>query len=189
MQAECGRNTLTSDQCYEAFKAIGFEYGPGHRGIESVHIGSGQVLAKLALPASVSGTRDQFVLHPSLMDSALQASISLMAGPDDPAASMALLKPALPFALEELHVLDRCSPTMWASIRNSEGSKAEGKVRKLDIDICDERGNVCVRMKGFSTRVPEEEAAVRRDAAARAFLERAGCCPGNARFLIIPGVW
>ena len=31
------------------------------------------------------------------------------------------------------------------------------KVRKHDLDICDEQGNCCVRMRGFTARVLEEE--------------------------------
>ena len=59
---------------------------------------------------------------------------------------------------------------MWALVRYSAGSKAGDKVQKLDIDLCDEQGNVCVRMKGFSSRVLEGEvgavgsAATARDA-------------------------
>jgi len=32
-------------------------------------------------------------------------------------------------------------------------SQAEDKVIKLDIDLCDQEGNVCVQMQGFSSRV------------------------------------
>ena len=42
---------------------MGFNYGSGHRGIEQVYVGVDQVLAKLSLPGSISGTKDQFVLH------------------------------------------------------------------------------------------------------------------------------
>jgi hypothetical protein len=46
---------------------------------------------------------------------------------------------------------------MWAFIRYSAGSKAGDKVQKLDIDVCDEQGKICVRMKGFSARALEGE--------------------------------
>ena len=32
-----------------------------------------QVLAKLSMPSSVSNTQEHYVLHPSMLDSALQA--------------------------------------------------------------------------------------------------------------------
>ena len=41
---------------------------------------------------------------------------------------------------------------MWAHIRPSAGSDPGGKVRKLDIDVSDEGGKVCARLKGLSLR-------------------------------------
>ncbi|MED1663354.1 hypothetical protein P4U85_05670, partial [Brevibacillus laterosporus] len=50
-----------------------------------------------------------------------------------------------------------CTPDMWAFVRYSDGGHAKDKAQKLDIDLCDEQGVVCVRMKGFSSRVLEGE--------------------------------
>jgi polyketide synthase PksN len=149
LQAQCSQSTLSSSQCYEAFKATGIDYGPAHQGIEMVYVGSGQVLAKLALPSSVSDTEAQFFLHPSLLDSALQASAGFMFGHSDTNKSV------LPFAIEEIEILERCTPAMWALIRYSEGSAPGNKVQKFDIDLYDDQGKTCVRMKGFTSRVVE----------------------------------
>ena len=148
LQAECNQNSLSSAQCYETFRAMGMEYGPGHRGIKEIYIGRGQVLAKLFLPTCIADTQEQYVLHPSLMDSTLQASVGLMNGTGDG-------KAALPFALEELEILGRCSANMWALIKYSHGSSTVDRVRTLDIDLCDEAGRICVRMKGLTFRVLE----------------------------------
>ncbi len=150
LQTQCSQSSLSSSECYEIYSEMGIDYGPGHQGIEKVYVGLGQVLAKLYLPSVVSETRDQFILHPSLMDSALQASIGLIMGSSTPLLS-------LPFALQELKVFSKCTCAMWALIRYSNGSKAGDKVQKLDIDLCDEIGNICVQMKGFSSRVLEGE--------------------------------
>ncbi|WGV33690.1 SDR family NAD(P)-dependent oxidoreductase [Paenibacillus polymyxa] len=149
---QCNLGFFSSRQCYEAFATMQVSYGPGHQGIEKIYIGVGQALAKLSLPSSVYSTMEQFVMHPSLMDSALQATIGLIMSTGDRKAS---IKPALPFALEELEVFNGCTSEMWAWIRMSEGSRQDGPLQKLDIDLCDEQGNVCVRMKGFSSRVAE----------------------------------
>ena len=152
IQAQCNRGSISSAQCYEVFKLMGFDYGPGHRGIEEIFLGSGQVLAKLLLPPSVSGTQGEYVLHPGLMDSALQSAIGLTSDVDGVPR-----KPIVPFALQELEVFGRCSPNMWALIRYSEGSSSEDKLQKLDLDLCDEQGTVCARMKGFSARVLDSQ--------------------------------
>ncbi|WDZ63579.1 SDR family NAD(P)-dependent oxidoreductase [Paenibacillus polymyxa] len=149
---QCSLGSISSRQCYEAFAAMQISYGPGHQGIEKIYIGVGQALAKLSLPSSIYHTMERFVMHPSLMDSALQATIGLIMSAGDRKAS---IKPALPFALEELEVFNKCTSEMWALIRNSKDSRQDGPLQKLDIDLCDEQGNVCVRMKGFSSRVAE----------------------------------
>ncbi|WP_407672364.1 SDR family NAD(P)-dependent oxidoreductase, partial [Paenibacillus sinensis] len=146
LQEECHQGRLTSEAVYEAFRAMGIEYGLGHQGIEQVYRGEEQVLAELSLPMSVRDTEEQYVLHPGIMDAALQASLGLRMDSEDRRA-------ALPFALQEIEIIGPCMPRMWAWIRNSSNSQAGDQVRKLDFDLCDEQGNVCIRMKELSSRV------------------------------------
>jgi acyl transferase domain-containing protein/threonine dehydrogenase-like Zn-dependent dehydrogenase len=146
LQAECSEQHLPPAQLYDAFRAMGIDYGPAHRCLKEVHVGKGQVLARLSLPASIVGTLDQYVLHPSLLDSALQASMGLMSGTGG--------RVSLPFALAELTIFRHCSPNMWALVRLSDESAGE-RVQKLDIDLCDDAGTICVSMKGFTARVLE----------------------------------
>ncbi|MFA4132128.1 MULTISPECIES: SDR family NAD(P)-dependent oxidoreductase [unclassified Brevibacillus] len=158
LQVECGLRAFSSEQCYSIFHAIGMEYGSAHQGIDTLYVGKGQVLAKLSLPASVSEMENPFVLHPSLMDSALQASIGLMMVEEETptADGHSSRKPSLPFAMEEVEIHNKCTASMWAYVRYSANSSADDKIHKLDIDVCDDQGNVCVRIKGYSMRVLED---------------------------------
>ncbi|WP_064201987.1 SDR family NAD(P)-dependent oxidoreductase [Brevibacillus brevis] len=158
LQAECGLRAFSSEQCYSIFHAIGMEYGSAHQGIDTLYVGERQVLAKLSLPASVSEMENPFVLHPSLMDSALQASIGLMMVEEETSTAVghSSRKPSLPFAMEEVDIHNKCTASMWAYVRYSANSSADDKVQKLDIDLCDDQGNVCVRIKGYSMRVLED---------------------------------
>ncbi|PEP92269.1 polyketide synthase, partial [Bacillus wiedmannii] len=124
---QCNSRTLNSTEFYGIFHKLGIDYGPAHKGVERLYIGEGQVLAKLSLPSMGVDTQTQFVLHPSLIDSALQASIILLMGSTP-------TKPALPFALQELDILGQCTSEMWALVRYSKGSKPGDRVQKLDID-------------------------------------------------------
>ncbi|MCX7747899.1 MAG: SDR family NAD(P)-dependent oxidoreductase [Clostridia bacterium] len=161
LQENCSQGILSAKQCYEAFSGMGMEYGLGHRGMEQIYLGQGEVLAKLSLPASVSDTLGGFFLHPSMMDSALQASIGLMLETEK--GIIFTSNPMLPFALQRVNIIDRCTSQMWAFVRHSEGSKAGDKVQKIDIDLCDLHGKVCVQIKGFSTR-RMENADISREA-------------------------
>ncbi len=170
LEAKLNHRGISPKECYEAFNAIGLDYGPAHQGLEKVYIGDNEVLAKVTLPASVSETKERFTLHPSILDSALQASIGI--GLSEEALNLSpgnnLLQPSLPFALDSLEIIDTCTESMWAWIRviRQSGSDvgASGKILKLDIELCDEDGNICVKMRGFSSRVLEGEISKKPDA-------------------------
>ncbi|MFE4053271.1 SDR family NAD(P)-dependent oxidoreductase [Streptomyces sp. YIM B13518] len=158
IRAACDRAELDAGQLYPLYERIGFEYGPAHRGVERLYIGHDEVLVRLAQPGSVRGTLDTFVLHPSLLDSTLQGSLGMgAASASESVLEVAGMKPSLPFALDELEILGPCTEDMWAWIRYSPGTAKDGKVFKLDIDLCDGRGSVRARVKGISYRVLDEQ--------------------------------
>ncbi|HEX3030571.1 MAG TPA: beta-ketoacyl synthase N-terminal-like domain-containing protein, partial [Clostridia bacterium] len=148
LKTQCKHRILTSGQCYEAFKAAGFDYGPGLMGIEQLYIGHEQVLIKLALPDSISDTVKKYILHPTFIDSAIQVCIGMI---DD----FICTKTALPYTLEEIVAFGRCRPAMWALVRYSTGSKPED--RKYDIDLCDDKGTVLIQLRGLLLRVSERK--------------------------------
>jgi len=141
------RGRLDAEQVYAAYARMGLDYGPAHRPIVSVALGDGEALAELRLPASVRGGASDYLLHPSLMDGALQAAIGLLDWQDDPAGQA-----RLPFALGALHVLAPCTDEMLAWVRYAEGSGPADAVVKLDIDLCDGEGRVCVRIRDLCSR-------------------------------------
>jgi acyl transferase domain-containing protein/acyl carrier protein len=167
LQAVCGQADLTSQQIYTAYQAMGLAYGPAYRGIESLQIGQDakgapQVLAKLTRP-SVWKNHDEYVLHPSMMDSAVQAAIALVM---DSGGVPSYQRPPLPFALEEVDIHHPCTSRMWAWVRFSASSDGEGaigedtrgsgRVQKIDIDVIDAYGKLCVRMARLSSRTSDK---------------------------------
>nr|DAC82026.1 TPA_exp: polyketide synthase [Kiritimatiellota bacterium] len=155
LQETCNQKVSSTEECYAAFEMMGIEYSPSYQSIEQLYIGENEVLAKLALPSSVSETKDQFTLNPILLDSALQASIGLAFA--DLEQGTLNPEPLLPFSLERLEIIEGCAGLMWACIRHAEGRASLDKRRKLDIDLCDQQGKVCVKIRGLSLRVREED--------------------------------
>ena len=85
---------IAGEQCYAQHRAGGIEYRQALRSIEHLHVGVDahgrpQIVAALALPAALRATQAQYLLHPSLLDGALQAQA------------------ALPHALGEQHRVDQ----------------------------------------------------------------------------------
>jgi acyl transferase domain-containing protein len=158
LQAGCQRE-LEVEQCYARYERMGLKYGPGHRGLSRVQVGQDAagryVLAEVKIPSGVSG---EYVLHPSVLDGALQASVGLWEGEES--------SPRLPFAVASLQFSAQGSPRhAWVVIRG--GSR--GAVEKLEVAICDEHGQVRVHFHGFSSRVLAAEAPQRGE---RALYER-----------------
>ncbi|MGC2743470.1 MAG: SDR family NAD(P)-dependent oxidoreductase, partial [Candidatus Angelobacter sp.] len=146
------RDKLESGSVYAAWSRIGVIYGPAFQAITALYRGTDQALAQLRLPDAVAGQAGDYVLHPSLMDGALQAAIGLIDTQCEAPTS-----PRIPFALDSLRIIALCSREMFAWVRYAAGIRAEDSFAKLDIDLCDERGNVCVQMHGLSSRVLGKE--------------------------------
>jgi acyl transferase domain-containing protein/NAD(P)-dependent dehydrogenase (short-subunit alcohol dehydrogenase family)/acyl carrier protein len=149
---------LLADQVYAIHTALGIDYGPAHRGVQSIATGTGAdghrfALAHVTLPPSIADSRNRYLLHPTLLDSALHASIGLML--DDGSAPE---RPTtwLPFALEQMTILAPMPDSLQVVIRESAGNSS--KLRKLDVDLCDATGNVCVQLRGFTARALEAAA-------------------------------
>jgi polyketide synthase PksN len=153
---QCHPKPITATDIYTIYNEMGIQYGPGHQGIHEVWTGDGIVMADIRLPVQLTGTEAEFLLHPSLLDSALQATVTLILEPGQGAVDG--MKAGLPFALQELEVFGRCPASVWAVIRYSEDHKHNSPVQRVNIDVCDEAGTVYVRIKGFSTRTAEAAA-------------------------------
>ncbi|MCQ4163477.1 SDR family NAD(P)-dependent oxidoreductase, partial [Tahibacter harae] len=145
LQVDCPAQPLDAAALYAIYASAGLEYGPAHRGVRSLHAGSGQVLAGLELPAAAAG---DFLLNPALLDAALQAALGMSLQQD----GLESARPALPFAIDSVNAVAPCAGQAWAWIRQAAGRSGEEAVRKLDIDLCDAQGRVCVQLRGFAAR-------------------------------------
>jgi polyketide synthase PksL len=149
------RGNARRDELYQKFARMGLEYGPTFQGITALLHGTGELLVELTLPDRSVQALEDYRLHPSLMDSALQGSIGLI---DDIVSISG--RPPLPFALESLRILSECHQQMVAFVRYAEaGNSVSTTLMKVDIDLCDPEGHVCVQMRGFSSRPLEAVAA------------------------------
>jgi amino acid adenylation domain-containing protein len=153
------RVVLTHTQCYALFQRAGGEYGPSMRAVEEISVGkeadgSPIVLARLRLPGTVAATTEEYFIHPALMDAALQASIGFSVGAGAPTGESHVLRPAMPFSLQRMELFAPCGGTGWAWVRQAHSGE---NVETFEIDLCDDAGQVCVRMGGFASRSVEPD--------------------------------
>jgi acyl transferase domain-containing protein/enoyl-CoA hydratase/carnithine racemase/acyl carrier protein len=145
LERQMGRGAIDPADLHAASARMGLVHGPAFQGITAIHRGSAELLAHLRLPTAVEETAADYVLHPSLIEGALQAAVALSDSWDEE-----LAEPRLPLALESLSVVAPCTRDMVAWLRYAPGSHAADDVVKLDIDLCDGGGNVCAQMRGVS---------------------------------------
>src|SRR5581483_6994770 len=138
LKAQCVEREMSAQECYTAFARMGLVYGPGHQGLKRLcwgHDAQGALLlGDIDLPAAVADTQGAYLLHPSLMDAALQAGIAL--------PGLASDRPLLPFALQRLEVFAAVPAQAAVIVRPSNGDQRS----KCDLDIVDAAGRVCVRI-------------------------------------------
>ncbi|HKR65156.1 MAG TPA: beta-ketoacyl synthase N-terminal-like domain-containing protein, partial [Thermoanaerobaculia bacterium] len=125
-------------QLYARTSSLALDLGDGFRSVRNVRIGKGEVLATLRLPQCVNGTRGAaLVLHPSLLDGALQSLICFL-----PQQEQRL---HVPFALEEVNIY---GPTPETCFVHAQARGADG----FDVAIADEAGQVRVALRNLSAR-------------------------------------
>ncbi len=139
---------------YADYARLGIAYGPAFQGVKAVHVRDDGVLVHLALPAVVADTLQDMPIHPVLFDCAMQCLKWL------PDATADAGRARLMFAIRDIRVHAPCAPVMWAWIRHAQGPQAgRGVTGKVDVDLCDAHGRVCVAIRGVSTRTATPAAA------------------------------
>lgn len=132
VRARC-TESLPASACYERFRRIGLEHGPAFRSVRELWRSEAEVLARLELPPAHGGEASEFVLHPALVDGALQSIIGL-------ASDDELSEHYVPYELGELEVRASLPRACYAHLaRVGEGV--------LDIRITDDSGRVLVALR------------------------------------------
>jgi hypothetical protein len=83
------------------------------------------------------------------MDGVLQASLALVE--DLPWMTRSSTSPG---SLDCLRIVSACPRQMLAWVRPSLGSGPASGASKLDADLCDLQGNICVQLRGISLQEP-----------------------------------
>ncbi|MCY1033270.1 amino acid adenylation domain-containing protein [Corallococcus sp. BB11-1] len=152
------RGLLTAEAFYPRWREAGIDYGPAHQGVRELHLGTGEVLARLSRPSDAHASDVAgCVLHPGLIDSALQAALGLELGADGTFAPGRSGAVSLPFALDSLELIQLCPEEVWVWIRDAGAHTPADGVRRLDLDLCDASGAPCVRMRGLLLRPLEAQ--------------------------------
>ena len=146
IQSRCA-TIKSKDAIYSSFDHIGLHYGPSFQGIETLWTGEKEVLAKIVLPSHLVSSKEDYYLHPSLLDSVLQTTAGLSASNDSTLY--------LPFSLGELTLIAPLPETVYAYVTRRDS--AENSVVKYDIQVTDATGKIVVEIKEFTVRPLQQD--------------------------------
>ncbi|MFB9680615.1 SDR family NAD(P)-dependent oxidoreductase [Streptosporangium vulgare] len=147
-------------ELYAGFEARGMQYGPAFRRVEEVFAVPGESLARLRAvpPAAAAGP---YRLDVALIDACLQAAAPALGDGDG------LL---LPSAVARVSVLGEAGTARWAHARvtgagtgtrgGASGGSEGGTDVLLNVDACDEDGQVVLALRGVRLRGIERESGI-----------------------------
>ncbi len=135
---------LDRTSIYGYYTNLGFNYGPSYQALSSIYKGKKQLLAYITLPAILESSAKEYKLHPILIDSVFQAAIGLFEN-----YTQFPGYPSLPLCIDSIRTISDCKNEIIAWVRLSNGTSENNGI-KLDIDLCDEFGNVCIQICGVA---------------------------------------
>ena len=137
IRERCRQKELTKSECYNAFQKAGFHYGETFRGIEKLYFNQNEALAEIHFMSNEEG----YLVHPGLLDSALQAVAGLNSIRHGDMAQ-------LPYVIEKCVIRKEVTQKMWSYVQCRED---KGRIQ-YDIELCDEQGKSLISIYGYSMR-------------------------------------
>jgi len=134
-----------ADQCYEHFRASGFDYGPHFQIIERLWIGEKEAVAHFDPKVVDSDSRHELNLIPMVLDGCFQTLLPLAGSPGAPP-----LDSLLPAGVDRIVVHGPADGDLWAHATATEISSDSVAG---DVVLVDATGRVIVEVRGFRLRV------------------------------------
>lgn len=132
-----------AERAYPQFRTLGLGLGPTFQGLQEVYRNpqaSFEVLGALKIPALDAVRFDEFVLHPSLVDSSFQAAMGARLA--DTGGEM-----FVPYSLGEVEIVHPLTPVCYSYVTDANDARKSSNVSKMNVLIVDEHGKVLVRVR------------------------------------------
>ena len=135
---------LDGERAYPSFKTLGLDLGPTFQALQEVYRNPNvgfEVLGALKIPTLPGMRFEEFVLHPSLVDSSFQAAMGARLA--DAGGEM-----FVPYSLGEVEILHPLTPVCYSYITEAkEEKKTSSNLSKMNVLIVDQHGKVLVKVR------------------------------------------
>ncbi|WP_225830135.1 type I polyketide synthase [Streptomyces sp. NK08204] len=147
LRARCTDAVEAGDH-YAAMHRSGLMYGPAFQGVGELWRGSGEALARLRDQAELTDARGAHLVHPAVLDSALQALGAALGGADQPSPD----RTYLPVRVGGFTLFtDRAAPR-WAHASVAASQPDADEIADATVVLYDESGAVVGELTGVALR-------------------------------------
>ena len=139
---------ITGEEIYARLRIFGLDLGSGFQPLKELFSSDTEALSTLELPHALEKDANRFMLHPSLMDGALQ---TVLGGPWGLTSSSL----HIPYTIGEVEILGSVTQSCYVYVVSSEKGTAtnnRGFGGRYDAYILDKTGKELVRIKNFLLR-------------------------------------
>jgi hypothetical protein len=123
------------------------QYGPSFRVVQELYISEVEALSRLELSAPQKEGSSDMVIHPAMLDGALQTVIGLLSSEPVTPARM-----YLPCSLAALEIYRPIPARAFAHAVCVEGLPVDGRDLRFDIDLYDENGRAVAALRALTLR-------------------------------------
>ncbi|SNS68614.1 Acyl transferase domain-containing protein [Actinomadura meyerae] len=161
---------LSGEAFYRHLRGLGYQLGPSFRWIRDAWIRGDEALIRYAEPAVMNEDPADYQIHPGLLDSCLQSSVTFAVGEGEEVREADHLP--IPFAAGRVAFPGRPAPGsgLWGhvrAVRDRRPSEGLMQVRTADVHLFDDAGATVLAVDGFRFRPaprPLLESSLRGDA-------------------------
>jgi len=131
------------DECYRDFRNAGYDYGACFQPIKEIYYSKNEALSELILPYECLSKFNDFELHPTIMDGALQTGLAILK------ENSSVSEVYVPFTMGCVYIFGQLPKHCYAYIVLTD---EKNSIRHYDVYILDAMGNIIVKIYDYSTR-------------------------------------
>ncbi|MET1255422.1 SDR family NAD(P)-dependent oxidoreductase [Aliikangiella maris] len=138
---------LDCHELYQLFESLNIYYGPAHRGLIDIVQHQNQLRATVKLPASIDSSLTQFLIHPGLLDCAIQSCAAFWL-----AQGNRLTQIELPFSVDRVTWFAPLTATIHILVKTQQTYQVDSAIKKYDFIITNEFFQLLLEIDGLATR-------------------------------------
>src|SRR4029077_565373 len=122
------------DAYYQTLRLRGLEFGAAFRPIRELRILGPESIGLIALPRELDPAKEQYMLHPIVLDGAFQILGTALTGSGESGSY-------LPLGFESLRVLKKIGSSPWAYVKRRVPEEAGARAVVADVVVYDADGH------------------------------------------------